>query len=70
MQASHTTPEEAAYLAKLMGSKTAIGMHWGTFPLGEDHPLDAIEGFKQSPVPNMKKIMMQIGQTLDLRELW
>ena len=70
MQASHTTPEEAAYLAKLMGSKTAIGMHWGTFPLGEDHPLDAIEGFKQPPVPNMKKIMMQIGQTLDLRELW
>ena len=47
MQASHTTPEEAAYLAKMMGSKSAIGMHWGTFPLGEDHPLDAIERFNR-----------------------
>ena len=70
MQASHTTPEEAAYLAKLMGSKTAIGMHWGTFPLGEDYPLDTIERFKQAPVTNIKKVMMQIGQTLDLRDLW
>ena len=70
MQASHTTPEEAAYLAKMMGSKSAIGMHWGTFPLGEDHPLDAIERFNKAPTPNVKKIMMKIGQTLDLRDLW
>ena len=70
MQASHTTPEEGAYLAKLMGSKSAIGMHWGTFPLGEDRPFDAIKRFNQAPTPNMKKIMMKIGETLDLRDLW
>ena len=70
MQAVHTTPEEGVYLAEMMGSKTAIGMHWGTFPLGADNPLDAIERFNKAPARDMRKIMMQIGQTLDLRELW
>ncbi len=70
MQAVHTTPEEGVYLAEMMGSKTAIGMHWGTFPLGADNPLDAIERFNKAPARDMRKIMMQIGQSLDLRELW
>ena len=66
----HTNPEEALEVAKNLKSKKVIGMHWGTFPLGEDHPLDAIERFNQAPTPNVKKIMMKIGQTLDLRDLW
>ncbi|MAI10352.1 MAG: hypothetical protein CBD27_05225 [Rhodospirillaceae bacterium TMED167] len=70
MQAAHTTPEESIYLAKIMGSKTAIGMHWGTFPLGADKPLDAIKRFNKTPTRGMRKIMMQIGQTLSLQELW
>jgi len=70
MQAVHTSPEEGLELAKMMGSKTAIGAHWGTFPLGADNPLQAIEQVKKSNIKDMNKIMMQIGQTLDMRELW
>ena len=70
MRSVHTTPEEAIMLAKIMGSKTAIGMHWGTFPLGADKPIQAVERFTNVPEKGLKKIMMQIGQTLDLRDLW
>ena len=70
MRAVHTTPEEGLKLAEIMGSKTAIGMHWGTFPLTEDSPLEAFQRFSNAPGQGIRKIMMRIGQTLDLRELW
>ena len=70
MRSVHTTPEEAIKLAKIMGSKTAIGMHWGTFPLGADTPIQAVERFNNVPDKGLKKIMMQIGQTLELEDLW
>ena len=35
MKAVHMTPEESLVLARIMGAKTAIAMHWGTLPLGD-----------------------------------
>ena len=70
MHAVHTSPEEGLELAKMMGSKTAIGAHWGTFPLGADNPLQAIERVNKADMKDMNKVMMRSGQTLDMRELW
>ena len=66
MRAVHTTPEEGLKLAEIMGSKTAIGMHWGTFPLTEDSPLEAFQRFSNAPGQGIRKIMMRMPD-LDLR---
>jgi N-acyl-phosphatidylethanolamine-hydrolysing phospholipase D len=59
----HVTPEEGLELARIMGAKTAIAMHWGTLPLGADLPKDAITHFMGADVPGVEKIMMRIGET-------
>ena len=70
MRAVHTTPEEGLELARMMGSKTAIAMHWGTFPLGSDNPLDGQARFMGAPDNGVKKVMMRIGETRELTDLW
>jgi len=44
-------------------------MHWGTFPLGEDLPKEGKARFLAAPAPGIKKVMMRIGETLDLNGL-
>jgi L-ascorbate metabolism protein UlaG (beta-lactamase superfamily) len=63
MRPVHTNPEEALALARIMGAKTAIAMHWGTLPLGEDKPKLARQRFDAAPAPGIKKIRMRIGET-------
>jgi N-acyl-phosphatidylethanolamine-hydrolysing phospholipase D len=70
MRAVHTTPEEGLELARMMGSKTAIAMHWGTFPLGSDNPLQGQARFMGAPDNGVKKVMMRIGETRSLRDMW
>ncbi len=36
MHVIHETPEEALQASRDLGAKTSIGMHFGTFPLGDD----------------------------------
>ncbi|MBT7957370.1 MAG: hypothetical protein HN731_19385 [Rhodospirillaceae bacterium] len=69
MKPVHVTPEEALELAKIMRVKTVIPMHWGTFPLGEDLPKEGKARFLAAPAPGIKKVMMRIGETLDLNGL-
>jgi N-acyl-phosphatidylethanolamine-hydrolysing phospholipase D len=69
MKPVHASPEEALELAKIMGAKTVIPMHWGTFPLGEDLPKLGKARFLAAPAPGMKKVLMRIGETLDLGKL-
>jgi len=68
MKAVHVTPEEGLLIAKIMGAKWAIPMHWGTFPLGEDSPKLGKRRFLEAPSPGIIKIMMNIGETLDLTQ--
>jgi N-acyl-phosphatidylethanolamine-hydrolysing phospholipase D len=63
MQPVHANPEEGLALARIMGAKTAIAMHWGTLPLGEDKPKMAKRRFMAAPAPGMEKILMRIGET-------
>ena len=69
MKPVHVSPEEAMELAKIMQVKTVIPMHWGTFPLGEDLPEEGKARFLAAPAPGIKKVMMRIGETLDLNGL-
>ena len=66
MQAAHTTPEEAAGLARIMGAKVAVGMHWGTLPLGHDAPMDAKRRFVAAEKPGMRHRLLRIGETVAL----
>ncbi len=43
MSSSHTTPEQAAQLAKDVGAQRMIGMHWGTVVLSNEPPFEAPE---------------------------
>lgn len=63
MRPVHTTPEEGLELARIMGAKTAIGMHWGTLPLGEDKPKYAKQRFEAAAAPGIRKVLMRIGET-------
>ncbi|MEE2759952.1 MAG: MBL fold metallo-hydrolase, partial [Pseudomonadota bacterium] len=63
MRAVHTTPEEGLELARIVGAKTAIGMHWGTLPLGEDKPKHTKERFEKTAAPGIRKVLMRIGET-------
>lgn len=43
MRSSHTTPEQAAQLARDVGAQRVIGMHWGTVVLSNEPPFEAPE---------------------------
>lgn len=47
MRNSHTTPEQAAQLARDIGAKRVVGMHWGTVILSEEPPFEAAERFRR-----------------------
>jgi N-acyl-phosphatidylethanolamine-hydrolysing phospholipase D len=66
MRPVHVNPEEALELARIMGAKTAIGMHWGTLPLGADKPKQAKQRFEAAPAPGINKMLMRIGETRSL----
>ncbi len=69
MRPVHTTPAEALRIARIMGAKIAIAMHWGTLPLGEDLPFDAKSGFEAAQAPGVAKVLMKIGETRDMEQL-
>jgi len=66
MRPVHVNPEEAVALARIMGAKAAIAMHWGTLPLGADKPKQAKQRFEAAPAPGINKILMAIGETRSL----
>ena len=48
MQASHATPEEAVQIARDIGAKAAVGMHWGSIMLTPEDPFEAPHRFKRA----------------------
>ena len=48
MQASHATPEEAIGIARDIGAKAAVGMHWGSIMLTPEDPFEAPERFRKA----------------------
>lgn len=48
MEASHATPEEAIMIARDVGAKCAVGMHWGSIMLTPEDPFEAPERFRRA----------------------
>jgi N-acyl-phosphatidylethanolamine-hydrolysing phospholipase D len=68
---SHVTPQEAVQIHKDLGIKRSIGMHWGTFAMGEerlDQPLDDLEtARKKLGVKEDEFFVLKHGETFRVR---
>ena len=66
MQASHATPEEAIAIARDIGAKAAVGMHWGSIMLTPEDPFEAPVRFKRAALEQQfgeaNAWVMQVGE--------
>ena len=56
-------PREAAYAAKLLGSKYVIPMHYGTFPMFTGTPEEFVKLMKETP--QTKVLVVKPGETVE-----
>lgn len=70
MQPQHMGPEEAGRAFELLGAKTLVAMHWGTFKLTDEpvgEPPERIRAWwKTQPRPDRDLWVMDIGETRPL----
>lgn len=59
----HAEPEEAAAIARTMGARLAIGMHWGTFALSEEEPSEQKRRFLAASTAQTRTTVFRIGET-------
>jgi N-acyl-phosphatidylethanolamine-hydrolysing phospholipase D len=68
MKTYHVNPEEAILLHQDIKARKSIGMHWGTFPLTAEGPIDPyVELLKQRELYQLNEeefITMRVGETL------
>ncbi len=73
MHASHATPEEAVQMARDMGARRIVGMHWGTVILTAEPPFEPPERFKAAGLDqgysDEDLWVMKIGETRPLKPL-
>ena len=69
---SHVTPEEAIRIHQELRVKRSIGMHWGTFPMGDeklDQAAEDLEKARQAHgLSDDEFILMRHGETLRLQQ--
>ena len=67
MHGSHCVPEDCIKIGNDMKANNHLGMHWGTAPLGDDKPLEAIRRFrngaKKIGIPKERVWILKIGET-------
>ena len=67
MHGSHCIPEDCIKIGNDMRAKNHLGMHWGTAPLGDDTPLEAVERFrngaKKLGIAKERIWILKIGET-------
>lgn len=59
----HVNPEEAAEIARILGARQAIGMHWGTLSLSADSPMEQKSRFLAAGTRAHPTSVMRIGET-------
>lgn len=59
----HASPEEAAAIARTLGARLAVGMHWGTFALSADAPTEQQARFLAASTPTTPTAVLRIGET-------
>lgn len=63
----HETPEEAVQVARDLGAKLAIAIHWGTFALSPDRPAETRKRFLAADGQGLATRVLDIGQTITVR---
>lgn len=63
----HATPEAAVGIAKTLGARLAVGMHWGTFSLSEDPSNEQKRRFLAAKKPSVRSTVFKIGETRRLQ---
>jgi N-acyl-phosphatidylethanolamine-hydrolysing phospholipase D len=64
----HATPEQAIRIATVLGARTAIAHHWGTFAFGPDTPADAVRRFLAAArAAGVRAIVPEVGETVRAR---
>ncbi len=70
MRSIHASPEEAIEIARDIGARQAIGMHWGTIRLTPEHAFEPPVRFRQAAIDQGygvdNAIIMKIGETFEL----
>ena len=66
MEASHANPEEAIQIARDIGARAAVGMHWGSIMLTPEDPFEAPDRFRRAALEQQygesNAWIMQIGE--------
>ena len=66
MESSHATPEEAIAIARDIGARRAVGMHWGSIMLTPEDPFEAPERFRRAALEQQfgedNAWIMQVGE--------
>jgi L-ascorbate metabolism protein UlaG (beta-lactamase superfamily) len=69
MSPIHTSPEEAVAIHKEVGARYSIGMHFGTFPLGDDGQTDPVvdlgAALRQQGVAADRFVTLEEGKAFD-----
>ncbi len=68
MAPAHIDPPEALTVYRKLGAKSALGIHWGTFPLGDDGPDQAVKELRAALAST--DISEQTFRTLEPGEMW
>lgn len=68
MAPAHIDPPEAVGVFRKLGAKSALGIHWGTFPLGDDGPDQAVKELKAALAST--DISAETYRTLEPGEMW
>lgn len=70
MKASHASPEEAIGIARDIGAKQAIGMHWGSIMLTPEDPFEAPVRFKRAALEQQygeeNAAIMRVGEVREI----
>ncbi|MBT4883430.1 MAG: hypothetical protein HON44_05585 [Glaciecola sp.] len=75
MKNYHVNPEEAVQIYQDVRAKKAIGMHWGTYPLTAEAPIDPILRLSEALIQQQTSTLtlnfgvFAIGETRDLHRL-